>query len=107
LNLFRTAIETGTAAASAMDMKLQIAGGEIATMVTTTDIDCLAIFGLGARRSHKEERERGRDSLQDRSERRAGRIAQNVAVLWPDANAKMRHGPKVFGIENCYIFRTT
>jgi hypothetical protein len=31
-------------------MKLQIAGGEIATMVTTTDIDRLATFGLSCRR---------------------------------------------------------
>jgi hypothetical protein len=45
LNLFGTAIEMGTVAASARDMKRQIAGGEIVTTTITTDIDRLAIFG--------------------------------------------------------------
>jgi hypothetical protein len=35
-----------TAAASAKGIKLQIAGGEIAIIVTTTDMDRLATFGL-------------------------------------------------------------
>jgi hypothetical protein len=39
LNLFRTAIERGTVAASVRDMKRRIAGGEIATMMGTADID--------------------------------------------------------------------
>src|ERR1700745_3006190 len=38
-NLFRTAIETDTAAASAKDTNRRIATGKIATMVTATDID--------------------------------------------------------------------
>jgi hypothetical protein len=39
LNLFRTAIERDTVAASVRGMKRRIAGGEIAAMMGTTDID--------------------------------------------------------------------
>jgi len=46
LNLFRTAIETDTVAASARDTKRRIAGGEIVSMTITTDIDRLAILHL-------------------------------------------------------------
>src|SRR5215471_9215461 len=44
LNLFRTAIETGTVAASAKNMRRRITGGEIATIMMVTDIDRLAMF---------------------------------------------------------------